>query len=312
MKIQNNPTIYPGDSNRAGESQKINDSKNGDGKSVFAGDLNLPADKVSEKQKQAHEQALKLIMNAFAIDKEIDNGLADRKQRVKDIEASIIEAKNELTIVNEERESLKKIYGLDDENTQENLKILERYQKDPNRENFTKDELERLDYIFEDGRLLEYQERIRKLDERQQSSLDIKQLESKIKMENAIITATKLARNQLRHMLDATESAEDILKAASGEIIGMISKDSITHIKDESEKQEKQAGEVAEKQKKQREFIEKIKESKEDNSYYISEITQNILTLDKDINIQAEAKKIISKLNLIEDDIKGTVVNQVS
>jgi len=311
VNVQKNSDTYLVEKIPTNEKKKTGNKDNT--KSVFAGDTNLPTDKILEKQQQAHDHAMKLIMDAFAVDKKIDTDLEERLKRIRANETDIQANKAELKRINEEREELNEIYGLDDEINQENLALLERYKK-IGADEFTKEELDRLDYIKRDGRLLEYQERNNELDRWEKHyTEENNRLKNEIKTENAIISETNRARLALRHMLDATNGAEDILKASSDEIKGIIVDDSVEHIKEESDKQEKQAEELAEKQKKQQEFIEKLKERRENDTSPINDITRNIISLEKQgVDVKTEVKKIISKLNLIEDDIKGVAVDRAT
>ena len=298
-------------------------------KSIFAGNLKLEEDPITKKRSEARRQASKIVEDAFNQEKKIDNDMLKRSENIKNLQKNIGVAQEKLTEIENEKSSLKESYALDDESIEEkDLKLLEK-QRDSYLPNskivLTKEEKDRLAIIKENGQT-EYQSRSLDLDTF--GSIYNKEITDTKKViieDNAIIQGIKLERLKTSPMLDATQSSEDIIKAASEEIIGMLVDESKEHIDSIKEEEQNDLENNAEKKAKQEEFINQIKEKKDqienaaeskkedsaDKKKINAEVsTENILKLeDSKKDIKAEVDDIINKMKLVAEDIKGIVVD---
>ena len=135
-----------------------------------------------------------------------------------------------------------------------------------------------------------------------------------IRTENAIITATELERLKSHAMLDAEEQAEDIMDAATKEIMGMLVDEAKEHIDDEFEEKIEDAKEKAEKKEELEERVEKARDEKKEKEKITEEILEGAADVSKNTteldNAQQEIKDMMSKMKLIEEDIKGAAVDK--
>lgn len=109
-------------------------------------------------------------------------------------------------------------------------------------------------------------------------------------------------------MLKAQDAAEDVLEAASDEILGMLMEEAKDHIDEEQEKREEQAEKIAEKKEEQEEQLEKSKEQNDE----LEEVTEAIREASEDgADVQKELDDILNKLKLLKEDLKGAKVDQM-
>ena len=158
----------------------------------------------------------------------------------------------------------------------------------------TKEEGERIEQIRAQG-LTEYQERSLEMKKgAEYYENQINEMKKEIEMENSIIRATRLERLKKDPMVKAQKQAEEIMEAASEEIVGMLADEAKDHIDEEMEEKKEAAQEKAEEAKELEEKLEKIKEKKEDQEELaeaIGELTEQTLQLDGvKTDIQEEIK----------------------
>lgn len=280
MKVDNNITLFVG-------GQPENMATEGTGKkqenrkTVFAGDLNQQGgsiqDRIEQKKKEAQKQAMKVVGDAFAGDKAIDEDIANRNQNIKDLK--------------EDRKRLLE--------EKENVEI----RKADLEKGYEAGEISREDYLLEKSALKEEEKiRIQELDDN----------EAQVMQEDATIRSTRIERLKHHAMADAQEQAEDILDAARDEIVGMVFEEGKDHIDEETEEREEQAEEIKEEKEKQEEFIENQKERREEEEEILENIPmEEMLSLDKiQSDVKQEVQNILDKMKLIAEDIKGAVVDE--
>lgn len=309
MKVQNK-AIFMGESIQS-ERHGTNGKKSGRS-NVFAGDLNKTFDSIEQKKQQARQKAMKVVTDAWAGDRKLDESLDERRNKIKELESTMKEAASDLKWVNEERAALKEKYGLtDDSQEEQDLRLLE---KQADHKPLTKEEEERLAEIRKAGGPTEYQEH--SLDLYKSASRykeEYEKAKKEIQQESDVITSTKLERLKHDPMIKASKSADEIMEAASQEIIGMLYDEAKDHIDEEMEEKKEAAEEKAEKEEEEEEKIEKRKEEKEEKEKFIEKISEDMTTiLDADNimdDVQKEIKKIMDDMKLLEEDIKGAAVD---
>lgn len=317
MKLQNN-SVFVGNElqNARHAGNKVNNKINR--KTIDATGLKAQFDPIAAKREDAKKKAMKIVGDAFANECKIDNDLDGRRQRVRDMLAENGEAAKEIKVYEDMRIDLRNQYAVDPDSQEEkDLRLLEK-ELDSHRPDsqitLTKEDYEELERIKKTG-LSEYQQR----------SLEIRGYEGpakdtiynnsiEIKTENAIISSTEIERLKSHTMIDAQDAAEDIMDAASKEIMGMLVDEAKDHIDDEAEKAKEEAKEKAKEKEELEEKIEKNKEEKKEKERLTEEILEGVSELAVNTtdmeSAQQELKDMMSKLSLIEDDIKGAAVDK--
>lgn len=132
-------------------------------------------------------------------------------------------------------------------------------------------------------------------------------LEGELQALDKSLTSMEINRLKSDPMVKATEAAEDIMEAASKEILGMLMEEAKDHIDEEQEKREEQAEKIAEEKEKKEEQIEKSKEKNEE----LEEVTEAIreVTADSE-DVQKELDDILQKMKLLKEDLKGAKVDE--
>ena len=312
MKVQKELSIYMGESTRAMRRQEMEEQQAGKGKknqkSVFAGELNSIQDNILLKQQKARKEALKVVTDTWSGDKKIDNGLKERRERIKSLQEEVGNAKKELAAIEGQKEELQKRYGVDAESAeQKDLELLLKSReagRNP-KVSLTEEERERLAEL-QGQKLTEYQNRVLELDSFGDYHRDIiAEDEKQIEIENGIIRETKLERLKKDPMLGAQKQAEAIEEAAGKEILGMVVEEGKEHVDKEQEEKEEQE-ELLAKRGDEREEAKKRAEALAE-----SLPTEQLLSLDKiQDDINKEIQNIVDKMKLIEEDIKGAAVDQ--
>lgn len=165
----------------------------------------------------------------------------------------------------------------------------------------------------------EYQERILNLDN------EISELQKQkdktndlIRRESDSIAAIKAAIELSRGMAPEAKKAEEILENASKDIVGMLFDEAKQHIDEESEKNkaeaDKKAEEKVEKEKAEMEKAEKEKgeeDVREAGKAYPGAMADAMLQeCDEYIEKLKEIRNIMQKTKLLEEDVKGAIVDE--
>lgn len=318
MKVERNQTIFVGESTRSQELQEKQGSRQKKG-SVFAGELNMPQDKILQRRQQAQKKALKVVADAWDGDRKIDADLASRGEKVRALQEESKSAKEEMAAYEKEKETLRQNYGVEaDSDEQKDLELLLK-QREADRPGsgvtLTEEEQKRLEEIGKQERT-EYQSQVLEMDEAKDYYRDIiEKNDREIGMENAIIRGIGLERLKREPMLEAQKEADAIKEAANEEIIGMLVEEGMNHIDEEQDEREEKAEELKEKKEEQEELIEKRRDESEEAKKRAEELaedmpTQEYMELEQmRTNVQKEVQDIVEKMNLVAEDIKGSLVD---
>lgn len=295
---------------RAGEKERS------EGKSIYAGGfqgaLSLQ-DRISQRREQAQKQAFKVVRDAWEGEKRIEEQLDECRKRIREFAKEEKSAQDNLNEIAKQSEELKATYGITDdcEEAQE-LELLRR-KKASGRGgcSLTEEEREKCFRIEERG-LTEYQMRQLELDDAAEISKEIIQnCERGIKIENAIIRGIKEERRKVHPMVDAKRREEEIMEGVSKEIVGMVVEDAREKLDEEQEKQEEKAENIREEREEQERLLEKRKEEKQELDELTEELqTEEISDLMQVQNkIKAEVEKLVNRMKLVAEDIKGAAVD---
>lgn len=317
MKINNTSVFVGNDSLRADNVEQKN-SIAGDRKSIDGRMFSAKQDPIAAKREEAKKKAMQIVGNAFANELKIDDDLNERRERIKSLQKDIGEANRAVKDLEDGRAALKDVYGITEDSQEEkDLKLLEkqiRYKMPGSDVHFEKGDLERISELKKNG-LSEYQQRSLEMLEQETPYIQsVNENKKEIMTENQIITATELERLKTHPMLDAKEQAEAVMEAARKEIIGMMVDEAKDHIDEEAKEQKEKAEAEKEKEEELQARIDAAKEKRKESEKVTEDILEGaseVASVQKDVSsAQQEVKDMMSKMKLIEDDIKGAAVDE--
>ncbi len=318
MKI-NNTGIFMGDTFQKNGSEAVVAEEKRKNSAVFAGEFNQKLDPIEQKKQKVKAQAMKIVGDAFDGDRKIDKDMEARREKIRLLQDDIRKAKAEVNDMEKRRDELKEVYGVKEGSVEEQeLALLE---KEADAKMFwkkiflTKAERDELARIKADG-LTEYQQRSMEMKEYSAYyENQIFDMDMQIKEEDAIIRSTKLERLKNSPMVKAEKQADAVMKAASEDIVNMLLEEAKEYIDEEIEEKKEAAAKAEEEKEELEEKLERVKEKKEEQrelTELVTESTQQMIDMDtvKD-EVQDEVQKILDKMKLLEEDIKGAAVDEV-
>ena len=311
MFIRNNQNRNPGSTNENAltrrnermQNQRNSQIRNG---SIFAGNLNQKQDSFIQRKKLAMKKAMKVVSDAWAGEKKIDQDVAERRQSIQDNQQRMADNNKIIQGYKQQKEELRQAYGTELEGS-----LLEEYKQ-------------RAAEI--DTSIAIYQEQIN-------------EAQKEISAESAAIRSIRLERLKTHTMVDAQDEAEEIKQAAGKEAIGTLVGEAQEYITEKYEKEREEAKEKAEEKEEQEEKLEEVREEtelkqeeltleqeqkraqeetrqkkQEENAKEQEEILENAAAYsDGSIQdaslVQAEIKDMLHKMKLLEEDIKGAEVD---
>ena len=317
MKISNGQTIFSGENIKQNNQIREEQHKKEERTDFFAGDLNqdLFENKLLEKKREAREKAMKVVGDAFEADKQIDNDLQERRDKIMVLEQENQKLQSQTNEISERQDALMEQYGItEDSQEQKDLELLRKKDKwlSGKGEALTKEEFKQAKKL-ESGELTEYQKRQREWDaEKSHFQKDIDKNKEEILVENAIIRGTKLERLKNDPMVKAQKEADAILDASSKEIVNMIMEETKDTLEEKSEEEQEKAERLEERQEEQEAFIEKQKEKRKETEELLEHMPMEEMIHMGQMKdeIKQEIKNIVSEMKLVAEDIKGAVIDQ--
>ncbi len=318
MKVQHT-TVFVGDvtQNRRMESTDLNKTKKGN--SVFAGDLNQKLDPIAQKKKRAQQQAMQIVGDAFEGDRKIDRDMEARREKIRVLQEEIQKAQSEVNDMEAKRKALKEVYGIQDGSTeQKELDLLEKASDAAlsfKEIRLTREEREEVERIKADG-LTEYQKRSLEMKEYSDYyEKQIHEMQTQIKEEDMMLRSAKLERLKSSPMVKAEKQADAVMEAAGEEIIGMLIEEAKEKI-DEDLEEKKEAAEKVQEEKEQQEAVqEKAKEKRKEQEELTEVITESVQQMQGNDNqmdeLQEEVDKVLDKLKLLQEDLKGAAIDEI-
>lgn len=267
------------------------DQKNGKGNSIQASELNLFQDTIADKKKKAMQDAMDLIKKQFESDTVVDETKDELRQQAAEGKEKAMAASEELKAIQEEKE-----------------KLMEEY---PDQEGE------------------EYEGYMKDLEE--QEAYWRKEMGNGQEMVSSATQAIKsINQEMLKHhdMVDATKAAEESLRAASKEMIGMM----MDEAKEKADQDLEEVVEKAEEAKEQKDEQEQaLKEAQAEQEKRMRELKEEMEKRKKNLEnraavntmpsldtseMSAKQKQFLDDLHqvldeqaLIPEEIKGIVVD---
>ena len=322
MKVENT-AFYIGESvtgtsNRE-QGSTIGQSKSS-GLSINGSTFAAQNDPIAAKREEAKKKAMKIIGDAFANDRKIDDDLNARSENIRKLKGVQNDARKAVSEIEADRAALRDTYGVDADSAEEKeLKLLEkefRARQKGSDVQLTKEDMEEIAKIKAKG-LTEYQSRSMEMLDYEKPYLDAAyEAKQGIEEENLTISAIKRELEKNTGMLKAQDRADAIEDAASKEIMGMLVDEAKEHIDEEAKETEEKAKEKQEKEEELQEKIDAARERRKEEE----ELTEDIVESAQDLNVttvnindaQKDIKDMMNKLALIEEDMKGATVDERS
>lgn len=307
-------------------------------KNIFAGNLNWNEDLITKKRKEAQQKAMKIIKGAWSSDQAIEQSIQERADRYDQMQKRQAEAIEVVKKLEEDKTALREEYGVDaDAKEQKDLELLEKMQNiqaGVDGGNFTKEEKERLKELVKEP-LTEYQKAALELNGQQiKFKTDMRDAEKEMKRASGEIRGIQLEKLKHEPMVAAQKTAEEILKAASDEIIGMLREQTVEQINEKMEEEVEKAKEKAEQKEEKEEHqeaiqekraiqeamaakteeaaekVEAIKKKREMPDVSVEETLNLTQTTVQTQDVQKLLKDIKSSMKMLEADLKGIQIDK--
>ncbi|MBD5545564.1 MAG: hypothetical protein HDR01_15310 [Lachnospiraceae bacterium] len=264
-----------GASQKAWEKEKQNTSSSSN--TIFAGNLKGNISETIQKKKAlARKEAAKIVSDQIERDDVSTQSIRNSQQHQQELLETAKEAGGQLQYLKQAKEELAEMYGITDE--------------------------------YKPGSNKEYDERLKELNDQTEDwnkIYDDALLE--IGAESSSIRAIKQALlGRTYTMADATEEAEQVLDAASKEIIALLRKDAMEHVQEELEEKVEQAEKAAEEKEEQEEKLENIKEEKEAAEEQTEKLHE---TVEQQSEMAEKIDEIKRSADLLDEDMKGLLVD---
>lgn len=277
-------------------------------------------DPIAAKREEARKKAMKIIGDAFANDRKIDEDLDARSEHIRKLKIVQDDARKAVNEIESDRAALRDTYGVETDSAEEKeLKLLEKEFRAKQKGSdvfLSKEDAEEIAKIKARG-LTEYQSRSMEMLDYEKPYLDaIYEAGQGIEEENLTIAAIKRELPKNTAMLKAQDKADAIENAASKEIMGMLVDEAKEHIDEEAKETEEKAKEKQEKEEELQEKIDAARERRKEEE----ELTEDIVESAQDLNVttanindaQKDIKDMMNKLALVEEDMKGATVDERS
>ena len=309
-----------------GHAGKGNENGNVDsGSLLFVGNLNLPqasADKIAS----ARKHAMKLVSDAFDIERGTDKSLNEIREQRAEAESDLTERQERVAKIREGVDNYAKEHGIAADSIEQKDLDLIRKVRDWTPDNpfekrkdplgcLSDEERDRYNTVMERG-LTEYQKLALDADnDIWNARIEINQDKEMVRAYNSAIKDIKLESLKDQSMMKAQKGKDEIMQAASKEVISSLVQDAVENITEEQEQVKEDAEEKAEKQAEEKEKAEKREEEKKEREILEGEaelerLNSQYVSSDSQAQVNSEIQNILNKLSLLEEDIKGIEVNK--
>lgn len=307
MKVQNNITVFSGDTRNNAQAEwsnkKATESYDKKSKTIYAGDFlrEFPLrERIQQKKSEAQQRALKIVGDAWDMDRQIDDEIRVREEESRTLREDNQEALENLQDVNQRMEELRDAFGIspDSEEQQELERIIQK-RKSPT-------------VSLEEEELTEYQKRALALDDEATFYRNqIAENNGKVLENSETVKAIRKERLKSHTMVDAQKEAEEVMDAARDTTVGLVMEEAKEHLDEEQEKREEQAEAIEEKKKEQEEIQEKRDEREEELEELVKDMpVEEAASLDQTIEeVKQQIQKVLNEVNLAAEDIKGAKVD---
>ena len=298
--------------------------------------LNGQFDPIEQKKAFAKKQAYKIVKDALARELKQDANVQEVKDHAARLQADMDEAQEEIHKINDRKEALRIDSGVEaDSEEQKELELLEKraaYERGDLSKALTEEESERVKMLDERG-YTEYQKQALEMESHKAPYEDaVNKAQNGMIADNAVIRGTRLERLKKDPIRKAQNEKDDMLAAASREIMGMLVDEAKDYMDEKSEELKEKAEEKKEEKEKQQEKLDAAKEKREERealadagstskenisatqpvSVEKDPVTEAMVQLDTQRDdYQREIEEMMRKMNLMTEDIKGIKVDEI-
>jgi len=251
--------------------------------------LNLSGNILDEKKAQARKEAMKLIRDAFEGDQKISDSFNEKKRHIEELIQSKGEADKIVKDIESERKALRDEYGLSEDSQEEQeLKLLEKEFKSglPGSDiSLSHEEKEALDEIKERG-LTEYQSRSMEMLDYEKNYF-VKSYSNTLEIQDENRSLGMMEREMLKNtsMIDAQKQAKKVEEELNEQVITNVVEEARDNIDSEIDKKKEKA------------------EEKKEEAGSMSHTTSNV------DEAQQEVREMMTKMKMLDEDIKGITVD---
>lgn len=293
-------------------------------------------DPIEQKKALAKKRAYKIIKDALAGELKRDADVQVVKDHAEQLRCDMAQAQNEIARIDGEKEKWREECGVaEDSEEQKDLELLEKreaYERGDFSKELTKEEKEHLAELDKRG-YTDYQKKALEMEKKKAPYTDtVQKAEAGIIADNAVVRATRLERLKKDFIREAQKEENEVLAAASKEIIGMLVDEAKDHMDEKSEELQEKAEEKKEEKEAEQEKIDAAKEKKEEmealaNPEKVSseqtaatqvappsgdKMTEAMVQLDSNKgDYQKEIEEMMRKMKLVAEDIKGIKVDEI-
>ena len=284
-------------------------------------------DPIAERKAQAFEKARKIVSDAFAGEKKID----DELQQLRDLSVRLTkDNKDKLDRVQEnkaEMEDLQQLYAVTEDSQQQNdLEILMKKNDsyyDPG-VRLSEEEQKRYDEIMAQGPT-EYQSRMmERYEENNRLQREMQENLAAIQANGAALRFVKGERLKSNPILDAEDAADKVLATESEAITGELVGEAMEHMQEELAEKTEEAEKLAKQNEARKQQIEKVQEKVAEQKEQVEQIregTDEIQSSAEHVSpedivqiqeqIQTEIEKVLEELKLMAEDLKGNAIDKL-
>lgn len=316
MKVENTVLFAGNGSDLPASTLRAGNDEQADRRSLFAGGLGKVIDPIEQKRQQAQKQAMKIVGDAWGNDQELEARLDEKRNQIKEYRDIIRESNAELDRIEKQRSDLREVYGVtEDSQEQKDLDLLvKRLEsgKVNSRTELSDEEKERLAQIDGAG-LTDYQRSSLEL-YKNRDRYELDKYRAQLGIEAGAVELSTMKVNMLKNqgMLKAQDAKDEVLEAASDQIVGMLVEEAKEHMDEELEEKKEAAEEKAEEEEIKEEQIEK-RDAEEAREEQLRETFKQTVEAEEAMSeVQKEIQKIMDEMKLLDEDLKGAAVDAIS
>lgn len=268
------------------------------------------------RKNRAQRQAIKMIRDAWDKDKEADEKLANKITKKENNQQDIFDLRDKIKDIGKFKEDLMEFYGIDpDSEEQKDLALLEKYQNNKLGvlfDEFSDKEIKRLQEL-EKAELTEYQKKSLAFSN---DEIDLKKQMEDLERQNVVlaeeIKEDTLAALKNQNMQKANEAADEIMAAASKDIIGMIIQDGKDKVDKKAEEEKEKSEKLAEEKEAEQDKLAAAKERKTEQEIAVERAREEKREQEKLLDNATEAEVLntnAAKVNIPESNVEMAIRN---
>lgn len=285
---------------------------------VFIGDTVIRSSIIDQRRQFGRESAIQVLRDTFKADKVIDDRVVSMREKIKDLESQTTKLTQNIKEVDAKQKEITEKFDVKPGSQEyEDLLLMNRqriykkygFEDDRMKKWFTDDEWSRLQVLNERGPTEYQSQSMQNQEAREHYSNQLLEIRQAVENNRKGITSIQLVRLKTHPMADAKEAADKIIELSEKSIKGMLINEGIQQA-DEEKKENQEQVEEAQKKKEEEEGtnLEVLNKTDEAKKKQIPNDAQDA-ALDVD-QVQQSIGKIVDKMQLMAEDLKGLIVDK--